>query len=128
MIYTGRQVHAEEAHRIGFVNAVYPLDQLMPVAQEMAARIARNSPAAVRAAKNLIALISLAIRQRVLPPRWRASAPPSPRPTGARACAPSSRSGQPVRRRTLTAATRHAWLNVRTYEAASNVSESSGSF
>ena len=56
MIYTGRQVHAEEAHRIGLVNAVYPLDQLIPVAQEMAAHIARNSPAAVRASKNLIAL------------------------------------------------------------------------
>ena len=56
MIYTGRQVHAEEAHRIGLVNAVHPLDQLMPAAREMAARIARNSPAAVRASKNLIAL------------------------------------------------------------------------
>ena len=33
MIYTGRQVHAEEAHRIGLVNAVHPLDQLMPAAQ-----------------------------------------------------------------------------------------------
>ena len=54
MIYTGRQVHAEEAHRIGLVNAVHPLDRLMPAAREMAADIARNSPAAVRAAKNLI--------------------------------------------------------------------------
>jgi enoyl-CoA hydratase len=58
MIYTGRQVHAEEAHRIGLVNAVYPLDQLMSAAREMAARIARNSPAAVRASKNLIRLVS----------------------------------------------------------------------
>jgi enoyl-CoA hydratase len=57
MIYTGRQVHAEEAHRIGLVNAVYPLDQLMAAAQAMAAQIARNSPAAVRAAKNLIGLV-----------------------------------------------------------------------
>src|SRR4051794_7865283 len=29
MIYTGRQVHAEEALRIGLVNAVHPVDQLM---------------------------------------------------------------------------------------------------
>jgi enoyl-CoA hydratase len=58
MIYTGRQVHAEEAHRIGLVNAVHPLNQLVPAAREMAARIARNSPAAVRAAKNLIGLVS----------------------------------------------------------------------
>ena len=54
MIYTGRQVRADEAHRIGLVNAVHPLDRLMPVAREMAAAITRNSPAAVRAAKNLI--------------------------------------------------------------------------
>ena len=58
MIYTGRQVHAEEAHRIGLVNAVHPLDQLISAAREMAARIARNSPVAVRAAKNLIGLVS----------------------------------------------------------------------
>ncbi len=57
MIYTGRQVHAGEAHRIGLVNAVYPLDQLMAAARAMAAQIARNSPAAVRAAKNLIGLV-----------------------------------------------------------------------
>src|SRR5829696_4907088 len=56
MIYTGRQVHAEEALRIGLVNAVHPLDQLMSVAREMATQIARNSPAGVRASKRLIAL------------------------------------------------------------------------
>jgi enoyl-CoA hydratase len=57
MIYTGRQVTAEEAHRIGLVNAVHPHDQLLSAAREMAARIARNSPAAVRASKNLIGLV-----------------------------------------------------------------------
>jgi len=56
MIYTGRHVHAEEALRIGLVNAVHPLDQLMVSAREMAAHIVRNSPAAVRAAKSLMAL------------------------------------------------------------------------
>ena len=56
MIYTGRHVHAEEALRIGLVNAVHPLDQLMVSAREMAAHIARNSPASVRAAKSLMAL------------------------------------------------------------------------
>ena len=55
MIYTGRHVHAEEALAIGLVNAVHPLDQLLPVAREMAARIAMNSPVAVRASKRLIA-------------------------------------------------------------------------
>jgi enoyl-CoA hydratase len=58
MIYTGRQVDAEEAFRFGLVNAVYPLDQLMSAAREMAARIARNSSVAVRAAKNLIGLVT----------------------------------------------------------------------
>ena len=56
MIYTGRQVHAEEALRIGLVNAVHPLDQLLPTTRAMATQIAANSPAAVRASKRLIAL------------------------------------------------------------------------
>ena len=56
MIYTGRQVHAEEALRIGLVNAVHPLDRLLEAAREMAARITKNSPSAVRSAKRLIAL------------------------------------------------------------------------
>src|SRR5215207_1152213 len=56
MIYTGRHLHAEEAQRIGLVNAVHPLDQLMAAAREMADRIARNSPAAIRASKSLMPL------------------------------------------------------------------------
>lgn len=56
MIYTGRQVEAVEALRIGLVNAIYPSDQLMPAAREMAARVAGSSPLAVRAAKRLVAL------------------------------------------------------------------------
>lgn len=56
MILTGRHIHADEALRIGLVNAVHPPAQLMPTAQEMAAQIARNSPSAVRSAKRLISL------------------------------------------------------------------------
>jgi enoyl-CoA hydratase len=55
MIFTGRQVHAEDAYRIGLVNAVHPLDRLMPAAREMAADITRKSPSALRAAKTLMA-------------------------------------------------------------------------
>lgn len=56
LILTGRHVFAEEALRIGLVNAVHPLDQLLPAAQEMARTIARNSPRAVRSAKSLMKL------------------------------------------------------------------------
>jgi enoyl-CoA hydratase len=56
LILTGRHVFAEEALRIGLVNAVHPLDQLLPAAREMAGSIAKNSPRAVRAAKALMKL------------------------------------------------------------------------
>ena len=56
MIYTGRQVSAEEALRFGLVNAVHPLDKLIAAAREVATQIAKNSPSAVRAAKRLIAM------------------------------------------------------------------------
>jgi enoyl-CoA hydratase len=56
LIFTGRRVKAEEALRIGLVNAVYPLDQLMEAATKLADSIAANSPLAVRSAKQLIRL------------------------------------------------------------------------
>ena len=54
MIYGARNIKAEEAYRIGLVNNVYPLDELMPAAKKLAATIARNAPIAVRACKRAI--------------------------------------------------------------------------
>ena len=51
MIYGARNIKAEEAYRIGLVNNVYPLEELMPAAKKLAATIARNAPIAVRNCK-----------------------------------------------------------------------------
>jgi enoyl-CoA hydratase len=56
MILTGRHVAADEALRIGLVNAVHPLADLIAETKAMAALIARNGPFAVRAAKRLMGL------------------------------------------------------------------------
>ena len=54
LIYTARNIDAAEAKRIGLVNEVYPLADLMPAAKKMAAAIAGNAPIAVRACKKAI--------------------------------------------------------------------------
>jgi enoyl-CoA hydratase/carnithine racemase len=51
MILLGTPVSAEEAYRIGLVNKVVPLDQLLPTAKEWAAKICENGPLAIRRAK-----------------------------------------------------------------------------
>jgi enoyl-CoA hydratase len=56
MILSGRRVNADEAFRIGLVNAIHPLDRLIDEAVSLADAIAANSPFAVRAAKQLMRL------------------------------------------------------------------------
>lgn len=54
MIYTARNIKADEAYRIGLVNAVYPQEELMAAAKKMAAGIAMQAPIAVRNCKKAI--------------------------------------------------------------------------
>ena len=54
MIYTARNIKADEALRIGLVNAVYTQDELMAAAEKMEAGIAKNAPIAVRNCKKAI--------------------------------------------------------------------------
>ena len=54
LIYTARNIKADEALRIGLVNAVYPQAELMDEALKMAATIAGNAPIAVRNCKKAI--------------------------------------------------------------------------
>lgn len=54
MIYTARNIKADEALRIGLVNTVYTQEELLPAAEKMAAGIAKNAPIAVRNSKKAI--------------------------------------------------------------------------
>ena len=54
MVYTARNIKADEALRIGLVNAVYTQEELLPAAKKMAAGIAKNAPIAVRNCKKAI--------------------------------------------------------------------------
>ena len=51
MILMGTPVSAEEAYRVGLVNKVVPLPQLLTTAREWADKMAENGPLALRRAK-----------------------------------------------------------------------------
>ncbi|MBQ6362558.1 MAG: enoyl-CoA hydratase/isomerase family protein [Lachnospiraceae bacterium] len=54
LIYTALNIKADEAYRIGLVNAVYPQAELMDAAKKLAGKIAMNAPIAVRGCKKAI--------------------------------------------------------------------------
>ncbi len=54
LIYTAKNIKADEALRIGLVNAVYTQEDLLETAKKMAKGIAKNAPIAVRACKKAI--------------------------------------------------------------------------
>ena len=54
MIYTGAAINADEAQRIGLVNRVVTLNELLPTATAIAQTIAANAPIGVQQAKRAI--------------------------------------------------------------------------
>ena len=54
MVLTGRMVGGQEAAEIGLVQHVYPDDELIPAAREMAQTISRNAPLAVKWSRDLM--------------------------------------------------------------------------
>ncbi|MBR6404215.1 MAG: enoyl-CoA hydratase/isomerase family protein [Eubacterium sp.] len=54
LIYTARNIKADEALRIGLVNAVYPQEELLDQAKKLASIISANAPIAVRNCKKAI--------------------------------------------------------------------------
>ena len=51
LLLTGDMIDAQEAYRIGLVNKLVPVEQLMPTAEEVAKKICSNGPLTVRAIK-----------------------------------------------------------------------------
>jgi len=54
MLMTGEPITAQEAHRLGMVNEVYPRTELMTGVLRIAEKIASNSPTAVQAVKHAV--------------------------------------------------------------------------
>jgi enoyl-CoA hydratase/carnithine racemase len=58
LLFTGRQVSAEEAASIGLVDRLVAPADVLPAARELAAQIAANAPLALRAVKDALRVSS----------------------------------------------------------------------
>ena len=77
MIFTGRRMTAEEAHRLGVLDELVEAGTARDRALEIAAQIAGNSPVAVRNAKRAMRLgmgVDLAAGLEIEDGAWRATA------------------------------------------------------
>jgi enoyl-CoA hydratase/carnithine racemase len=54
MLFTGKTIDAQDAYRIGLVNKIVPLTDLMSEAKKLALTICQNAPLAVKAAKEVM--------------------------------------------------------------------------
>ena len=54
IIYSAQNINADEAYRIGLVNKVVTLEELMTTAKKLAGKIMRNAPIAVKLCKDAI--------------------------------------------------------------------------
>lgn len=54
LLLTGENLTAERAYDIGLINKIVPKEQLMDAAMDMAEKICKNSPYAVRTAKEIV--------------------------------------------------------------------------
>ena len=54
MLFTGDAINAEQAERLGMVNKVVPLDELVPATMALAQRIARQDAFSLRMAKRAV--------------------------------------------------------------------------
>lgn len=54
LIFTGEMIDAQKAYELGIVNRVCPAEKLLEEALELAKKIAKNGPVAVRTSKRLV--------------------------------------------------------------------------